>query len=446
MKRTSVRLLVATVCVAVGAGAIKLGRPVPERPAASVLDAGSRASRAPLWRTRVDTLRRGEPLLTVLERAGVPRGDATRALQAASSLDARKIRAGTTITTRALDDSAPSEIIFQLAIDRLLRISRSASSWTEREERLAWTTDTVGVDGVVQSTLIDAVERAASYFPTNKRIEIAYALADILEYRVDLSRDLQKGDTIRVLLERQRAANGLVRPGNILVARLTVDGRRVETVRFGASRDGATVQKDAPHAEYFDGDGKSMRAEFLRAPVAFRRISSVFGLRKHPILGIWRAHEGTDYAASAGTPVRAIGDGMVIFAGWKGGYGRLVEIRHRNGVITRYGHLQSFAAGIRAGVPVHISNTIGHVGQTGLATAPHLHFEVLIGGVHKDPRYALKSSSGVPLAASDRSAFADLKTRLFARLDSVIAGTPFVAQDARNNGVRGDAARHMGVE
>ena len=140
-------------------------------------------------------------------------------------------------------------------------------------------------------------------------------------------------------------------------SRLTVDGRRVEAVRFANIASTRGKQAEG-RVQYFDGDGRSMRAAFLRAPLAFRRISSGFGRRLHPILGIWRAHQGTDYAASAGTPVRAIGDGTVIYAGWRGGYGRMVEIRHRNGLVTRYGHLQSFGAGIRAGAPVQISSTI----------------------------------------------------------------------------------------
>jgi len=280
----------------------------------------------------------------------------------------------------------------------------------------------VVVGGVVTSTLTGAIAAGADAFPERVRTELAYALADILEYRVDLSRDLQKGDSVRVLVERQVAPNGMVRPGNIIAARLTVDGRSVETMRFA----------QGTRASYYDGEGKSMRAAFLRAPLAFRRISSVFGLRRHPILGVTRAHQGTDYAAAAGTPVRALGDGRVIFAGWKGGYGRVIEIRHTNGYVTRYGHLKGFASGIKAGTSVAISRTIGFVGATGLATAPHLHFEVLVGGKHRDPRVALRNVTGEPLAAAQRAEFVALKARLFAQLD---AGQPTLAM--RGEGVRG---------
>ncbi len=409
MNRTRWSLLLAAFFVVVGTEAISLGRPVRARPAARVLDAGPRVSITSRWHTRTDTVQRGEALSAVLQRAGISRDEASRALRSASAIDARRIRPGTTITTRLNPDSGASEIVFHMAIDRLVRLSRSASAWSESEERLPWTTDTVVIGGVVQSTLTAALEQGADAFPVSVRDEVAYALADILEYRVDLSRDLHVGDSIRVLVERQRAPTGAVRPGNILAARLTVDGKKVETMRFAGT---------ALPMSYFDGDGKSMRAAFLRAPLAFRRISSVFGLRKHPILGIWRAHQGTDYAAASGTPVRALGNGTVIFAGWKGGYGRVIEIRHRNGFVTRYGHLSAFAAGIRSGAAVSISRTIGFVGHSGLATAPHLHFEVLVDGVHRDPRLALRNVTGEPLDNAQRTAFGSVKARLFAILDA----------------------------
>src|SRR5207244_6492256 len=119
-----------------------------------------------------------------------------------------------------------------------------------------------------------------------------------------------------------------------------------------------------------------------------RRISSVFGGREHPILGGWRQHKGTDYAAAMGTPVRAIGDGVIVRAGWGNGYGKVLELRHRNGFVTRYGHLSRFASGIHPGTRVTIGQTIAFVGSTGLSTGPHLHFEVLVDGVQRDPREA----------------------------------------------------------
>src|SRR6185437_4069190 len=130
--------------------------------------------------------------------------------------------------------------------------------------------------------------------------------------------------------------------------------------------DAVRFNSESATGDYFDQTGKSMRAAFLRAPLEFRRISSVFGGREHPILGNWRMHKGTDYAADRGTPVRAIGDGVVLRAGWGNGYGNLLEIRHRNGFVTRYGHLSRFATGVHAGSHVSIGETVAYVGGTGL--------------------------------------------------------------------------------
>lgn len=415
MKKTYGTWLLAAATLGLGAAALTYGRPVPNRPAASVLAAGPRASLTGRFRIRTDSLKRGESLVAVLQRSGLEHDDAMRALAAASvSLDPRKVPAGIEITTsKTGQDSTASEIVFQLAVDRLVRLSRVASNeWAQKEEKMQWTTDTVAVAGVVRSTLTGAIAAGATAFPEKVRTELAYALADILEYRVDLSRDLQPGDSIHVLLERQRTANGMVRPGEILAARLHVDGKPIETVHFAGS---------GTKESYFDGEGKSMRAAFLRAPLAFRRISSVFGMRKHPILGTFRRHAGTDYAAAAGTPVRALGNGTVIYAGWKSGFGNTVEIRHVNGMVTRYGHLRAFGAGIKRGVSVAISNTIGFVGMTGLATAPHLHFEVLINGEQRDSRVALKNIAGEPMAIADRASYMAAKSKLFASLDARLA-------------------------
>ena len=170
-----------------------------------------------------------------------------------------------------------------------------------------------------------------------------------------------------------------------------------------------------------------MKAAFLRAPLEFRRISSVFGGREHPILGGWREHKGTDYAAATGTPVRAVGDGVVIRQGWGNGYGNVLEIRHPNGFVTRYGHLSRFAGGVHTGSRVTIGKTVAFVGSTGLATGPHLHFEVLVGGRQRDPRVALKSVGGAPVPASERDAFAEARDRMLAYLGAPAKGVTKLA-------------------
>src|SRR5262249_41850197 len=155
---------------------------------------------------------------------------------------------------------------------------------------------------------------AKNDLPSSVRQQLAWALADVYEYRVDMSRDLQVGDEFRVVAERSVAPTGAMRIGRVIAATFRLSGSSIDAVRFSSE----SVSGDS-----FDRDGKSMRAAFLRAPLEFRRISSIFGMREHPILGGMRQHKGTDYAAASGTPVRAIGDGVVIREGWGNGYGNM---------------------------------------------------------------------------------------------------------------------------
>jgi len=419
------RVVTYGIVLALGAIAVAFTPPLPDRMAgARVLaappPADTLSAPSPVWREHQDTLARGETLGALLERAGLGGQHAANILRSATSLDARRVPAGLALTVRTLDsDSVPSELVFQLAIDRILTVRRSDSGWVSTEERLPWTTDTVAVSGKITSTLYDALDVAESDLPASTRAELAWALADIYEYRVDMSRDLQPNDVFRVLVERKRGPQGAVRIGSILASTFTVDGSELQAIRHEGADD---------RVGYYDQDGKSMRAAFLRAPLEFRRISSVFGMRKHPILGIWRQHAGTDYAASQGTPVRSVGDGVVIFAGRKGGYGNAIEVRHRNGFVTRYGHLRAFARSTKRGARVNIGQTIGFVGMTGLATAPHLHFEVLVRGVQRNPRVALAMKGGEPLPAAERAAFARERGELLALLERETWVAPLAAR------------------
>ncbi len=198
-----------------------------------------------------------------------------------------------------------------------------------------------------------------------------------------------------MVFDRLISEDGEVRFGRVLASDLTMSGKSLTAFRF----------EQSGRATFYDADGKSLRRAFLRAPVQFRRISSTFArARRHPVLGITRRHQGTDYAANPGTPVMAAGDGVVLRAGRAGGYGNLVELRHRNGITTRYGHLRGFARGIRGGVRVSQGQTIGYVGSTGLASGPHLHYEFRVNGVAKDAR-RVELGNGAPIADRDREAF-----------------------------------------
>ncbi len=380
------------------------------------------ADTAPLVQVHADTIRAGEAIAAVLQRHGLTNEESARALARLTRLDTRRIRAGAEVTATVHPQDGIQRISFVASVDHTVHLERREGDWVEREERLTWSTDTVAVAGVVATTLTNAIIASGEAFPERARPELAYALADVLEYRVDLSRDLRVGDSVTVLVERQQTERGHVRAGRVLATRTRIGGSLIEAVRYDDVEG---------RPQFYDAEGKSMRAAFLRAPLEFRRISSVFGGRRHPILKTWRSHNGVDYAAARGTPVRSIGDGRVIFAGWRGGYGRTVEIRHNNGMVTRYAHLNGIASGIRSGKSVRIASTIGTVGMTGLATGPHLHFETLIGGTHRDPRTALRNVGGEPLPSKHRDAFALRRRALLSDLDARVLAM-HTGRDARD--------------
>ncbi len=399
------QLLTGAVVAGLAIAALRLPAPRPGRPG-ELLDA-----EGPRRWFQQDTLGGGETLTHLLTRRGFSSADAANII-AASPLDPRRIPAGLAIEVSGdTTSTAPQEVRFFVGADRIVKVMRgdSAGGWVASDERLPWTTDTVIVRGTVNSSLYEAVEAgAAELLPARARQELAWNIADIYEYRIDMSRELQQGDQVRVVFERQSLPTGVVRIGTVLAAGLQRAGTEVQAIR---------VEVDNGRSKYYDEKGRSLAASFLRSPVQFRRISSNFGRRKHPVLGTWRQHQGMDYAANSGTPVRTIGDGVVVFVGRKGGYGNTVEIRHPNGYVTRYGHLRGYAEGIRNGARVSIEQTIGYVGMTGLATGPHLHFEVLVNGVQRDPRRVLQATAGPPLTGEDLKLFERIRGAAVFALD-----------------------------
>lgn len=385
--------------------AVERAAPNAPRPAEIFADA------APAFWSWHDTLAQGETFDHVMRRGGFDGSTTREILGAAPMLDPRRLRANMPVEFVA--DSAgapPREIVLKLAIDSLLRVRRGDDgSWIAMQEVLPWVTDTVLLRGAVPSggSLRDALSADAhAHFP-NARERLYASVAGVYEYRVDMSSELQPGDSVVALVERSRGPEDATRIQTVLATRLRVNGRTIEAFHFPA--DSATGRR----ARHYDAAGMSLATSFLRTPIEFSRISSRFGLRFHPILGVRRMHQGTDYAAVSGTPVRSIADGRVVRAVYNpGGYGNLVEIRHPNGLVSRYAHLRGFARGVRAGTNVAQGQTIGYVGMTGLATAPHLHFEILQAGKAANPERALRNADGTPLPARDRPQFDQVRSML----------------------------------
>jgi murein DD-endopeptidase MepM/ murein hydrolase activator NlpD len=356
-----------------------------------------------------DTLRSGETLSVLLARQGVADLDLTR-IEPRGSLDPRRLRSGLVFRfRRPAPDSQPTRISVRSNPEELVVFSRVAGGWSGAVEAIAWRAVPVRIEGAIDNSLYEAIDAEVpdSQLDADDRVRLAWDLADIYAWQVDFTRDIQTGDRFRVLYERLVSGDGEVRFGRILAGDLTMSGKSLTAFRFDSHGQAA----------FYDADGNSLRRAFLRAPVQFRRISSSFArARRHPVLGITRRHQGTDYAASPGTPVMAAGDGVVLRAGRAGGYGNLIELRHRNGITTRYGHLRGFARGIRAGARVTQGQTIGYVGSTGLASGPHLHYEFRVNGVAKDSR-RVDLGNGAPIPGADRAAFEQTRDSLLAQLD-----------------------------
>jgi len=361
---------------------------------------------------QADTLRRGETLDLLLRRAGLDGAAILQVVKAAPILDPRRLPPGLAVEFARDNDSTPArEIRFKLDVDHLLRVARVDSTrWEATEEHLPWQTDTVVVRGAVESNLYDAFGGpVVQMFPGSSREALVLDVADVYKFRVDMTRELRTGDSLYAVVERIQGPESTTRVARVLASRLFVAGRPIEAFFY---------QVPSSRNVYYDAAGKSLATAFLHSPIDFARVTSGFGMRFHPILKIRRPHRGVDYGAVRGTPVRAIGDGTVTRAGSDpGGFGNVVEVRHSNGYVTRYAHLNRFGAKGRRGTRVMQGDVIGYVGMTGLATAPHLHFEILVRGSQTSPTTALRNVDGTPLPSGARTAFEVRRAALLALLD-----------------------------
>lgn len=242
---------------------------------------------------------------------------------------------------------------------------------------------------------------------------VIMGLANIFGWDVDFSLDIRSGDKFDLVYEELFVDGEKIGNGKILAAHFTNKNKTYKAVLY-------TDKKGRSH--YYTPDGHSMRKEFLRSPVEFARISSHFNLkRKHPVLHRIRAHRGTDYAASRGTPIRATGDGKIIHAGRKGGYGKAVIIKHGQKFTTLYAHMSKYGRGVRTGKKITQGQIIGYVGSTGLASGPHLHYEFRVNGVHKNPvTVSLPKAKHIP--AKDMDHFKQSTKTYLSQLENLAGG------------------------
>ena len=370
--------------------------PLPIQAGAQILPASGRF-------IREERFQSGDTLGALLDRLGVDEDDVARLLR---MKEIKRLRPGMTVTGEIGSAGELAKLDYYGGRDSLSVIVREGDEFRALEERAPLQARLAMKSGIIRSSLFAATDAAA--IPDS----IAMQLADMFGGDIDFHRGLRKGDRFSVVYEQQTLNGRAVRVGRVLAADFRNQGKAYRAVWYSGP-DGK--------GGYYAADGKNLRKAFLRSPLEYSRISSGFGMRQHPFLQTWRAHNGVDYAAPSGTRVRAVGDGVIDFVGSQNGYGNVIIVRHPGNITTLYGHLLGFTRGLHKGVNVAQGDIIGAVGQTGWATGPHLHYEFRTAGQARNP-LAVVLPAALPIAASEMGAFHSQADPLVARLELIGQG------------------------
>ncbi|WOE79045.1 peptidoglycan DD-metalloendopeptidase family protein [Pseudomonas protegens] len=346
---------------------------------------------------------KGDTLSTLFEKVGLPATSVHEVL--ASDKQAKQfsqLKHGQKLEFELTQDGQLNNLHSKVSDLETITLTKGPKGFTFNRVITKPVVRSAYVHGVITSSLSQSAARAGLSH------SLTMDMANVFGYDIDFAQDIRQGDEFDVIYE-QKVANGkVVGTGNILSARFTNRGKTYTAVRY-TNKQGSS--------SYYTADGNSMRKAFIRTPVDFARISSRFSMgRKHPILNKIRAHKGVDYAAPRGTPIKAAGDGKVLLAGRRGGYGNTVIIQHGNTYRTLYGHMQGFAKSVKTGGSVKQGQVIGYIGTTGLSTGPHLHYEFQVNGVHVDP-LGQKLPMADPIAKAERARFLQQSQPLMARMD-----------------------------
>jgi murein DD-endopeptidase MepM/ murein hydrolase activator NlpD len=346
---------------------------------------------------------KGDTLSTLFDKVGLPAATVHDVL--ASDKQAKQfsqLKHGQVLQFELSADGQLKQLHSKVSDLETISLSKTDKGYAFNREITKPNVRTAYAHGLINSSLSQSAQRAGLSH------SMTMDMASVFGYDIDFAQDIRQGDEFDVIYE-QKVVNGkTIGAGNILSARFTNRGKIYTAIRY-TNKQGNT--------NYYTAEGNSMRKAFIRTPVDFARISSLFSMgRKHPILNKIRAHQGVDYAAPRGTPIKATGDGKVILAGRRGGYGNTVIIQHGETYRTLYGHMQGFAKGIQDGSSVKQGQVIGYIGTTGLSTGPHLHYEFQVNGVHVDP-LGQKLPMADPIAKTEKQRFLQQSQPLMARMD-----------------------------
>lgn len=337
---------------------------------------------------------------------GIRQDVAARIVQALRShLDFRRLRPGDALEFHHDPAGAVTRVVYRQSPVDIVEAWRDGEAWAASRREVPVEHRVVLVAGTLEGNLFDSIDALG------EQAQLVLDFAEIFAWDFDFASDSQPGDRFRMLVEKVYTGDQFVKYGRTLVAEYQSEGTTHTGIYF----------RDKDGGGYYTPAGESLRRSFLKSPLEFTRISSRYSFRRrHPILGGVRPHLAVDYAASHGTPVWAVADGSVEFAGWKGGNGKTVILRHRANFKTMYNHLSGFGKGVRRGVQVKQRQVIGYVGSTGLSTGPHLDYRVIKDGRFVNP---LKETflPGKPISPASRPTFIQARDSLLAQIRSALA-------------------------
>lgn len=356
------------------------------------------------FREITGSIKKGETLFDIFKRYGLEFSELFKIKEVSAGVHKLgRLYPGRPYKIVVDKDDKLNEFLYWIDDDTILNISKTETGFLAEKVAVDYEKRISRISGKIEDNLITSIGDGKEH------LLLALKLSDIYAWDIDFTTDLRRGDVYKIVVEGMYLNGEFKKYGEILSAEFTNNGRNYPAYRF--AYEGET--------DYFDEEGNSVRKAFLKAPLNFRRISSKFSRsRLHPILKIRRPHHGIDYSAPRGTPVSAVGDGMVIFAGYKGQYGRLVKIKHPNGYRTYYGHLSRIGKKIQKGKRVRQGQVIGYVGATGLATGPHLHYEIRINGKAVNPK-TIKLPRGKPVPEKLMTAFREFRDSMSRELASI---------------------------
>jgi murein DD-endopeptidase MepM/ murein hydrolase activator NlpD len=350
-----------------------------------------------------ERVRRDDTLNNVLSRLNVRNREALNFIRtdAVAGEITTSLKPSHTFDVQSDSEGNLISLEYQLDPDQFITIKQTATGFEASKVIHKLESRPILKSAEIKHSLFSATDEA------NIPDYVAVQIAEMFESEIDFNTDLRHGDHLSVIYEGGYDEGELLKTGDVLAAEFVNNGKTYKAVGY---RDASGEM------QYYTPEGKSMHKSFLRSPLEFTRVSSGFNTgRVHPILQQIKAHQGVDLAAPIGTRIKASGDAVVDFVGQKGGYGNVIVLKHANGVSTVYGHLLHFSEGLHKGEKVAQGNVIGFVGMTGLATGPHLHYEFMVNGVHRDPMtVALPKADSI--ASQDKATFDVLSNQLSAQI------------------------------